>query len=422
MKHKAEIFDYLQYLYNTTGFNDHQVHCVIKFETKVNSLVMKKAVEILINTVPILSRVYKHNNGSSFWEDSGKLHTLEYFSIVENYQDFEAFTFSKTNEEIGPQIKVCLLQAESDSLSIVINHMVADGAGMKQCVYLLSDIYSQLLLVPDYMPANVIDGDRGFMPVISGISLIEKVKILMYNIKDNNQSSKYKFPMSKNENTSPFILTHEVSTERYNQIRNFCKIHNVTLNDVMLSTYFRVLSRILKINGKFFGIPIMIDMRRHLNDKSLNALTNLSSTVIINACVYTEESFSQTLEKISNEMKNKKNNYFGLNTFIKLDTLFRFCKGRLPYKILKHSLKNPNICMTNIGIIESEKLVFESSPISNAFICGSIKYRPHFQMAVSSYNNKMTLSVNLYGSQEDRDSIKEFFTLIEEELLNILLL
>ncbi len=75
-----------------------------------------------------------------------------------------------------------------------------------------------------------------------------------------------------------------------------------------------------------------------------------------------------------------------------------------------------------VHTLESEKLVFESSPISNAFICGSIKYRPHFQMAVSSYNNKMTLSVNLYGSQEDRDSIKEFFTLIEEELLNILLL
>ena len=418
MKHKTEIFDYLQYLYNTTGFNDHQVHCVIKFEKKVDSIVMEKAVEILINTVPILSRVYKHNSSSSFWEDSGKIHISEYFYVVESYKGFEAFTFSKTDEEFGPQIKICLLRSESDSLSIVINHMITDGSGIKQCAYLLSEIYSRLLIDSDYKPEYVIDGDRGFKHVISELSLLDKIRILLFNKKDNNRSSDHKFPMSRNENISPFILTHEVSTERYTQIRNFCKINKVTVNDLMLTAYFRVLSRILKIDGEFFGIPIMIDMRRHLKDKNLNSLTNLSSTVIINACVYQEESFFQTLEKICNEMKNKKKNYLGLNAFLKLDTLFRFCKGSLPYKILKHSIKNPNICMTNIGIIDPKKLVFEGSPISNAYICGSIKYRPHFQMAVSSFNNKMTLSVNLYGSQEDRDTIREFFSLIDDELIS----
>ncbi|EPR13643.1 WS/DGAT domain-containing protein [Ruminiclostridium papyrosolvens] len=416
MKYKAETFDYLQYLYHTTGFNDHQVHCVIKFETKVNSLIMKKAAGILINTVPILARVYKQNEVCPYWEDSDTL--KEYFYVVESYKDFEAFTFSKTNEELGPQIKFCLLRAESDSLSIVVNHMVTDGAGIKHCVYLLSEIYSRLLIESDYKPEYVIDGDRGFKDVISGLSLIDKIKILIFNKKDNNQSIQYKFPMSINENISPFILTHEVSTERYTQIRNFCNLNMVTVNDVMLTAYFRVLSKIIKIDGELFGVPIMIDMRRHLKDKSLNTLTNLSSTAIINACVYQDESFLQTLEKISNEMKNKKNNYLGLNTFLKLDTLFGFCKGKLPYKILKNLLKNPNICMTNIGIIDSEKLVFLGSPISNAYICGSIKYRPHFQMAISSFNNKMTLSVNLYGSQEDRDAISEFFALIDDELLN----
>lgn len=416
MKYKAEIFDYLQYLYKITGFNDHQLHCVIEFDTKVDSSIMKKAVEILINTVPIFSRVYKHNKGSSYWEDSEILQKTKFFYVVDNQQDFEEFTFSKTNEELGPQLKVCLLQSERDSLSIVINHMVTDGAGIKQCAYLLSEIYSRLLVNPDFIPKNIIDGDRGYKNVISGLSPIEKIKILIFNKKDNNQSNIHKFPMSKSQNTSPSILTHKILPEHYNKIQAFCKINNVTINDVMLTAYFRVLSRILNISGESFGIPIMIDMRRHLNDKSFTALTNLSSTVIINAPVIQEESFSQTLKKISDEMKNKKNNYLGINTFLKLDALFSLCKGRLAYEILKHSLKNPNICMTNIGIIDSKKLVFEGSPISNAFVCGSIKYRPHFQMAVSSFKNTMTLSVNLYGSQEDRNNINEFFTLIEGEL------
>ncbi len=419
MKYKAETFDYLQYLFNTTGWNDHQLHCVINFESKIDSSVMEKAVEVLIKTIPILSRVYKHNEGNAYWEDSCILHKSEYFYVVENYQDFEAFTFSKTNEEFGPQIKICLLQSKKDSLSIVLNHMVTDGAGIKQCAYLLSDIYSRLLIDSDYKPEHVIDGDRGFNHVLSGLSLSEKIKILILNKTDNNQNNIHKFPMSENENISPFILTHEILTERYNQMRDYCKINNVTINDVMLTAYFRVLSKVLNINGQPFGIPIMIDMRRHLTDKNLTALTNLSSTVIINAAVYQEESFSKTLEKINYEMKSKKNNYLGLNTFLKLDFLFKLCKGRLPYKILKHSLNNPNICMTNIGIIDSNKLVFQGAPILNVFVCGSIKYRPHFQMAVSSFKNKMTLSVNLFGSNEDRDTISKFFTLIDDELIKI---
>ena len=72
--------------------------------------------------------------------------------------------------------------------------------------------------------------------------------------------------------------------------------------------------------------------------------------------------------------------------------------------------------MTNIGVLDSTKLIFEGSPIDNAFICGSIKYRPHFQMAVSSFDNKMTFCVNLYGSQQDRDTISQFFTFMDNEL------
>ena len=34
----------------------------------------------------------------------------------------------------------------------------------------------------------------------------------------------------------------------------------------------------------------------------------------------------------------------------------------------------------------------------DAFLCGSIKYKPYFQLAMSSYDGQLTLSVNLYGS------------------------
>ena len=416
MRYKAEIFDYLQYLYDTTGFSDHQLHSVIKFQNKVHAATMEKAVRLLVKTVPLLSRVYRNDESGSYWEDVDAQQWSDLFTLVYDHESFERFTFSKTDEEIGPQIKTCLLQSDSSSLSIIINHMVTDGAGMKQCLYLLSDIYSKLLRNPEYTPDYVIDGDRSFKKVISGIRLSEKIKILLFNNKDNNQGSDCKFPMSTGEKTSPFILTHEIPPDKYYTILNFCKKHHVTVNDVILTAYFRALSDMLNLNGKTLDIPIMIDMRRYMKDISLHALTNLTSTVIVSIAVDPEEDFYRTLTKVSSEMNARKNNYLGMNTFLKLDTAFKFLKSNSGYKILKNTLKNPNICMTNIGVLDSSKLIFEGSTIVNAFICGSIKYRPHFQLSMSSFNDKMTFCVSLYGTQQDRDTFLQFYSFMDSEL------
>ena len=52
----------------------------------------------------------------------------------------------------------------------------------------------------------------------------------------------------------------------------------------------------------------------------------------------------------------------------------------------------------------------------DAFLCGSIKYKPYFQLAMSSYDGQLTLSVNQYGSPVDRGRIRSFLDEIEAEL------
>jgi len=52
-------------------------------------------------------------------------------------------------------------------------------------------------------------------------------------------------------------------------------------------------------------------------------------------------------------------------------------------------------------------------------MCGSIKYKPHFQLAMSSYDGELTLSSNLYGSEDDRQRILSFLDEVERELPEI---
>jgi NRPS condensation-like uncharacterized protein len=159
----------------------------------------------------------------------------------------------------------------------------------------------------------------------------------------------------------------------------------------------------------------MVDMRRYLKEMN-GELSNLSSTVITSIAVDPAESFEVTLAKVNKEMNIKKAKQIGVNGFVKLALVFKLFNAKHSYAIIKSNLTNPNICMTNIGILDYKKLVFEGSSIMNAFMCGSIKYRPHFQMALSSFANKITFSSNLYGSIRDRDTIEYFFSLLDEEL------
>ena len=90
--------------------------------------------------------------------------------------------------------------------------------------------------------------------------------------KESNKKSSYKFPMSVEKETEPFILTHKILKDRYLIIKEYYKKYNVTLNDVVLAAYYRVLYNMLDINSKSdLNIPIMVDMRRNLKDRNVDA-------------------------------------------------------------------------------------------------------------------------------------------------------
>ena len=74
--------------------------------------------------------------------------------------------------------------------------------------------------------------------------------------------------------------------------------------------------------------------------------------------------------------------------------------------------------MTNIGIIDKNKLVFDGLRIKDTFICGSIKYKPYFQIAVTTFDNEITLSINFCGTEGDKIKITEFLATFDNELLH----
>ena len=103
-----------------------------------------------------------------------------------------------------------------------------------------------------------------------------------------------------------------------------------------------------------------------------------------------------------------------------LVALLEFVFQLFPFPLLKKAVlkayRNPPFAMSNIGILDHRRLMFDGVPARSAFMSGSIKYNPYLQLAVSTYRNKITLSIAFHGTPEDRAAIEHFLSQVEHEL------
>ena len=158
----------------------------------------------------------------------------------------------------------------------------------------------------------------------------------------------------------------------------------------------------------------MVDMRRYLSERDANPpLTNLSSMVASQLGYRPNETFDSALGRIKAAVDGKKELDLGLNAFAKLDFLFRIFGDWSAHGVLRKQLRQPLICMTNIGVLDEARLSLADLRPSDGFMCGSIRYKPYFQLAMSTYRGELTLTSNLYGDPEDRVRVDAFLEEVE---------
>jgi NRPS condensation-like uncharacterized protein len=52
----------------------------------------------------------------------------------------------------------------------------------------------------------------------------------------------------------------------------------------------------------------------------------------------------------------------------------------------------------------------------DAYMTGSIKYIPNFQVSLTTYDDEATFCINLYGTEKDRKTIVDFLNELMQEL------
>ncbi len=417
MEYQTEIFDRMQWLYEATGFNDHQVHCEMGLASAPDEATLRRAVELSLAAHPILATKYALRGECSSWVALQSADLGRSFLATREEAVFAAERTYRIREEEGPQVRFCLLAGKRNALAVTINHMIADGSGFKDYLYSVCETYTRLGANPGYVPPQATAGDRGMGDLMRMFGPAAKAAAFLGSGGASNRAGSFAFPLDDGGTLKPIIATRTIGREKVARLKERCSSHEATVNDAALAAYYRVLARRFGPSALTrLEIPIMIDMRRYLGSGRSGPLRNLASTAITRVRQRAGESFEDTLQKTKASMDALKARTIGLGGIVKLSALFSLLGEAEAFKRLGRGLRNPLICMTNIGELDSKRLALEGARVESAYVCGSIKHKPHFQLAICGFDGTLTLSSNLYGSEKDEATLRAFLGEVEEEL------
>lgn len=368
LRFPVEFFDLVQFFLK--DYNDHQLHCIIYFKNKLDIKCIKQAVLLSMDVFPILrSRFVVEKTPYYEFIDVLNDDIVTYIQSDSVEKEIDKFITTRIDITGKPQLLVRIIGNDcKDILCVIINHMICDASGFKEYLYVLSAIYTNLKKDSHYKPLHTTNL-RNLAQIYKKFSIIDRLKMIFMSCSmpknKDSKNDKLIFPFSNQGRITPFIVTYKLQSNRFLELKKYSKIHDVTINDIILAGFIRTLYIMLDIKDRFVSIPCP-----------------------------------------------------GFNMIVKIDIIFKLLPYSLLKKLFKKVFRNATVTMTNIGIIDKDKLIFDDVKIKDAFITPAIRYKypPSFQMAVSTFNDCMTYSISLYGSESDKKKINEFFNIFDSEI------
>lgn len=405
LKYHAEAWDILQHLFKTEKINDRTIHFAATFSGNLDLNRLKKSVDLSADAFPLIRCGFRMNDGRPYWEDKGDTPggMVEFLETEEADGGVWEFLQREADEICGPQLKIRVIRrGGTDTLCAAINHMICDAAGFKEYLYLLASIYTRLEKDPGFRPKSAM-GKRDIGQIMKSFSFFDKVKIFAGS--DNmtkHDAAKFDF---EGDLDHPFIEMRRIPCEKLRLLKEYAKGSGATVNDVLLAAYLRTLYHHF---GHAVAVPCAVDLRKYLPNRRAGSICNLVTNLTCDIGSDIGETFSATLEKVMREMKRQKGEISCMKSISLMETVLRILPFSTAKKLIGRNFANPPIALSNLGILDKERLDFGQAKMTDAFMTGSIKYAPYFQLAVSTFDEVTAFSVNLYGTQNDRDKISRF--------------
>lgn len=413
-----DIANYIGHLWNRNG----QIQIVLSFAERLDFECLKRAVRLTIDAEPILGCKFVICDNKPTWKRYKDLEQIPWCKLIETEKpdkilhnilckpfDFEKF-----------QLEVYLLRSvKNDLLCIKINHSCSDGGGAKDYLNLLKETYTQLTKDSNFYPEINHNLNRNTGQIFKNLGIMNPATLINPHLAELKPTWAFPYRKSDVENFN-YLILHLTGSET-NQLVLYAKEKKVTLNDLILSAYYRALFAI--IDPAFdqpMEICVTMDLRSYLEGGRAAAICNLSG--VLNHRIFRKNENSEaTLSRVADGMKELKKDKPGLHSAALIEML-----SGIDFKTATASIRNAwnesihsgmsTINLSNFGIVSSEPLYFGEIAAEDAYMVTPVFKAPSFMLGASSYQSKLTFTIGFCEPEVREEDVKQLLSDFKKEL------
>ena len=415
----AELWDEMHYLFR--DFNDRMVHVELEYDYEIDIQALRTVLVCFFEKAPVLHSSFTDNHIRPYWTVNtysiDDALTVETVSEEELAAKVDEFLTQYIPPEAEIQMKVAVFyHGGKSTLCIVENHMCMDGGDFKYFMKALCRNYNNYIQ-NGISPLDLRQGSRSYTSVYKDFSKKDKkaAESLYRNI---NKKDEHRFPLTKSEkDDKSFIARHIIPAEKFLLIRSEGKKYGATINDMLMAAYFTSLYELAGWDkSESVSISCAIDLRRHMKDDEDMGVTNHTAWMQCRIPELGRDIFETLQYSIRSANQFKQDKYMGLHGLPLLSLGYKIMPHAASEEIIKIGYSNPLIAMSNIGILEVDKLALEGHEPVRGFMSGAVKYKPFVLLSATSMRNELTLSMCVRGNDEDKKIVERFFGLMEKNL------
>jgi len=417
-------FDRVLSSWQELNIGEFQIQLEMQFDRELDIDRIERALELTIDAQPILGCKFVTYPKKPYWQRLDKT-TQNLLIQAEKMSEYELFKASEIDAYNGPQLKACVWRSPAgDLLLLKVAHHATDAGGVKDIAAIVSDIYNRLATEPSFQPEPNIYGSRDITQITRNIPWHAYPLMFVSFIRQTWSSL---FPAASHTLSMPsgsakpltYVIRH-LTAEHVARLAEYGRMHQATLNDIIVAALYRALA----IEGKWNGtsqlrLTTTVDLRKwYLANEKAEGICNLSSFEFLNLGRDLGSNFSATLERVSAIMRRRKAGWLGVTSLI-LSLLIKRLSYRRTVQMARESVRKghkrqntPNN-FTNMGEIPQEAVNFGVPPLK-AWLLPPMAYPPMFAIGMSGYAGNLTLSAGVCESS--KNIVERFFDRLLSEL------
>lgn len=408
-----------------------QIQAVLKIDGNIDYNKLIKAIRLSVDDQPVLGCHFIESD-PPYWKRIKTIDDTTFCSFEETDNIDEAiirFTESPLDMDKDPMIKLKLLRCGSyDTLCLKINHTCCDGAGAKEYIDLLSQIYSTIDNDNNtYIPIPKIAGRKDQDKLYGALDLNNPKAM---DPSSDTPRSIWPFKWDKGLGDSTGFVLCRLPQDSLENLSSYAKSKGATINDLVITAFYRAM---FKYTNAPYGIPLdmgcTIDLRRYLPNQKAEGIRNFSGGFITRIERTMHEPFEKTLVKVVHATNKIKNRQPGLHKAILGEVLesvsFSYIKSlfKTTSKVSKVASKlnlNNSFCtpgLSNLGILSKSLFKFGEKTVIDAYILPPVVRKPTILLLAETYNGIMMLSLGFYKSEIGSNEVETILNKIKDELI-----